>query len=67
MKENLITLNKEKVLIKMANKALSVKTLCEKAEIFNGTYRRMIKGAPISTATAGKVAKALGCKVEDLI
>ena len=51
----------------MANQSLSIGEFCEKADIFAGTYRRMMKGEAIKPGTAGKVAKALNVKVQDLL
>lgn len=67
MRKNLIVLNNDKVFIAMANKGYSTKTLCENAKIFEGTFRRMLNGNPLSTDTVGKIANALDVRVEDLI
>lgn len=67
MKNNLLTLDFDKVKIAMATNRYDVKTFCEKANIFDGTYRRISKGQAVSTSTVGKVAKALNVKVEDLL
>ena len=64
---NGITLDSNKVLLAMANQGLSIGEFCEKASIFAGTYRRMMKGEAIKPKTASKVAKALNIKVEDLL
>ncbi len=64
---NGITLDSNKILLAMANQSLSIGEFCEKADIFAGTYRRMMKGEAIKPGTAGKVAKALNVKVQDLL
>lgn len=62
-----IVLNSNKVLLAMANQNMTIGKFCDKADIFSGTYRRMMKGAEIKPATAGKIAKALNVKVQDLL
>lgn len=64
---NGIVLNSNKILLAMANQGLSIGEFCEKADIFAGTYRRMMKGEAIKPKTASKVAKALNVKVQDLL
>ncbi|MCD7807930.1 MAG: helix-turn-helix transcriptional regulator [Erysipelotrichaceae bacterium] len=67
MKENGIVLNFDKVIIAIANADMSVKEFCDKANIYNGTYQRIKKGEWLKTKTISRIAKALNCKVEDLI
>lgn len=62
-----IVLNPNKILIAMANQNLSVSDLCKNADIFNGTYRRIMQCESVKPKTAGKIAKALNTKVEDLL
>lgn len=60
-------INKEKLMLAMANARLNAFELCEAAGIQYQTYRRIIKGNPCKPATAGSIAAALGVRVEDLI
>lgn len=60
-------LNKEKLMLAMANARLNAFELCEAAGIQYQTYRRIIKGFPCKPATAGSIAAALGVRVEELI
>lgn len=60
-------INKEKLMLAMANARLNAFELCEVAGIQYQTYRRIIKGNPCKPATAGSIAAALGVRVEDLI
>lgn len=64
---NGIVLDSNKILLAMANESLSIGEFCEKASIFAGTYRRMMKGEAIKPKTASKVAKSLNVKVQDLL
>ncbi len=59
-------LSEKKILFFMANACLNVFDLCNAAGITYQTYRRIIKGKPCKPATAGKIAAALGVRVEDL-
>lgn len=60
-------INKEKLMLAMANARLNAYGLCEAAGIQYQTYRRVIKGFPCKPATAGSIAAALGVRVEDLV
>lgn len=62
-----LTLDSRKVSVAMANACMNPYDLCEKMNIHYSSYQRITKGQPIKPATAGKVAKALNVKVEDLI
>lgn len=62
-----LILNSHKLNIAMANECLNPYALCEKVGISYSTFQRIAKEEPIKTATVGKVAKGLNCKVEDLI
>lgn len=59
-------LNETKVTIAMAKAQLNAFALCEKAGIQYATYHRIINGKPCKPATAGKIAAALGVRVEEL-
>lgn len=60
--------NVEKLNLLLAKKGMLLKDLCEKSGIGEITLRkiRQEKSVP-KPVTVGKIAKALGCKVEDLI
>lgn len=60
-------LNKEKLMLAMANARLNAFELCAAAGIQYATYRRIINGFPCKPATAGSIAAALGVRVEDLV
>lgn len=62
-----IVLNANAILLVMAEQGLTIGEFCKKADIFAGTYRRIMKGEEVKPKTAGKVAKALNVKVEDLL
>ena len=52
----------------MAEKTIPVKEVLEKAEISNATFSRMKAGTQEPRPqTLGKIARALGVKVEDLL
>lgn len=65
--DNRLILNKDKLNVALANKCLNPYEFCKFANIGYSTYKRMAVEQPIKPKTAGKVAKALGCKVEDLL
>ena len=56
-----------KVSLAMANKYTTPYELCEKMNIHYSSYYRITKGQSVKPATAGKVAKALNVKVQDLL
>ncbi len=60
-------LNKGKIDIAMANSRMNAYALCKAAGIQYATYRRIVNGKPCKQATAGKIAAALGVRVEELI
>ena len=60
-------LKRERLDVAMANACMNAYALCEVAGIQYQTYHRIIKGKPCKPATAGKIAAALGVRVEDLI
>ena len=59
-------INKDKLLISMANSCMNPYDLCEKAEIPYQTYQRAFK-QNVKPATVGKIAKALKVDVTDLL
>lgn len=62
-----IVLNANAILLAMAENGLTIGEFCKKADIFAGTYRRIMKGEEVKPKTASKVAKALDLKVKDLL
>ena len=51
----------------MAKNNLTVKELCKKANVFDGTLRNIKKTHNARPTTVYKLAKALNVEVEDLI
>ena len=57
----------QKVLIARANLCLSSKQLQEAAQMPRGTYLKVISGRSVRPETAGKIAKALGVDVTEIL
>lgn len=64
--ENMVA-NKKKLEIAMATACMNPYDLCKAAEIRYQSYQRITAGKEAKPATIGKIAKALGTKVENLI
>lgn len=62
-----IRLSTDKLILAMAEECLNPYDLCEKADIQYATYKRATQTGLIKPATAGKIAKALNVKVQDLL
>lgn len=62
-----IILDANKVNLAMANECINPYELCKKINMHYSSFQRITKEMPIKPATAGKVAKALNLKVEDLL
>lgn len=62
-----MNINKDKLEIAMANACVLNKELSKKSGIRQETITRMKSGANVSPITIGKIAKALGVRVEELI
>lgn len=60
-------LSKRKIDIAMANRCMTSNELQEKSTLPRGTFLKVICGKSVRPATAGKIARALGMPVEDLI
>ena len=61
-------INKERLLLIMAKKSMPARELIEKSGLSENTIQRMMHGAArCNPSTAGKIAAALGCDVEDLV
>lgn len=64
----LIKINSQKLIMVIANSGMSAKELAEKCGISQVTIARFKSGTQKARLqTAGKLAKTLGVKVEDLI
>lgn len=57
-------LNKEKLFLLRANQCMTVKDLAAKAGV---SCREISKNGPIGAIPAGKIAKALGVPVEEIV
>jgi len=62
-----LMVNNDKLIILMAKNNLTVKELCKKANVFDGTLRNIKKTHNARPTTVYKLAKALNVEVEDLI
>ena len=62
-----LVLDPDKVNLAMANECMNPYDLCKKMDIHYSSFQRVTKGQSIKPATAGKFAKALNVKVEDLL
>jgi len=59
--------NKDKLMIALANACMNLYDLCKKAGIQYQTLRRIMSGEKCKPATLGKIAKALQVSVTDII
>ncbi len=59
--------NLRKLEIAMANTCISISSLCKETDLNYSTLSRIKSGADAHPATVGKIAKALGVNVEELI
>lgn len=59
--------NKRKLEIAMAKSCISAKELQEKAGVGVNTAKAMLSGKSVKPCTFGKICKALGVEVEELI
>ena len=62
-----LKISQDKVQLLMAENCMNPYDLCSKAEISYTSYRRIMKEGGYKLATLGKIAKALGCKVTDIL
>lgn len=60
-------IDRKKLLLKMLDIDLNVQNLASKSGVSRVTISNIKCGKSCSNETASKIAKALGCKVEDLI
>lgn len=59
--------NKKKIQIIMARTCLTVSKIAIKAEMPISTIKNVLKGKAVKPATIGKVAKALGIDVTEIL
>lgn len=59
--------NKKKIQIIMARTCLTVSEIAIKAEMPISTIKNVLKGKAVKPATIGKVAKALGIDVTEIL
>ena len=62
-----MTINKNKLLVALANACMNPYDLCKAVNIQYQTYRRITNGNNCKPATVGKIAKALNVSVEEII
>lgn len=62
-----LKIGQDKIQLKMANQCMNPYDLCSKAGISYATYRRIIREGTCKIATLGKLAKALGCDVTEIL
>jgi DNA-binding Xre family transcriptional regulator len=64
----MLFLNVKKINLYLANSMMSVKDLAEKSDVSLKTLWGIFKkGKSVRPYTAGKIARALGCSVEELL
>ena len=59
--------NRERLELAMARACLSAPALAEKADMPRATLNGVIRGRNVRPVTLGKVARALGVQVEELL
>lgn len=62
-----MTLNREKVDIVLARKGVTVSALCKNAGFSRNRFYTVMNSKKISPMTAGRIAKALGVDVTEII
>ncbi|MDO5540862.1 MAG: helix-turn-helix transcriptional regulator [Eubacteriales bacterium] len=62
-----LKISQDKVQLRMADKCMNPYDLCSAAGISYASYRRIMKVGGCKLATLGKLAKALGCNVTEII
>ena len=60
-------INRERFAVAMIRRDINVKELAEKAGVSRGTVTAVKTGKSCSKETAEKLAKALGCTVDELL
>ena len=62
-----LQVSQDKVQLRMAENCMNPYDLCSKAGISYASYRRIMKQGNCKIATLGKLAKALECKVTEIL
>lgn len=62
-----LKVSQDKVQLIMAGKCMNPYSLCGAAGITYATYRRIMKGGSCKVGTMGKIAKALGVDVTEIL
>ena len=62
-----LQISQNKVHILMAEQCMNPYDLCSAAGISYATYRRIMMSSDCKIATLGKIAKALNCKVTEIL
>lgn len=62
-----LKVSQDKVQLRMAELCMNPYDLCSKAGISYASYRRIMRAGGCKIATLGKFAKALDCKVTEII
>lgn len=62
-----VIVNVGKLFESMARACINSSSLCEKAHISRNTFKSMIQGGKVRPATIGRIAKALGVDVKDIL
>lgn len=60
-------LNHKKIELALARKEIEVKAFCEEAGISTFTFYRIMHGKPFRIRTAGRLARALGVDVTEIL
>lgn len=65
----MVSINRDKFILALANQAISTGIFSKESGVSRTIISKIINGrtSEVRTNTAGKLAKALNCKVEDLI
>lgn len=62
-----MTLNAKKLYEAMARACLNPSVLCEKSHVSRNTFKLMVQGKKVRPATIGRIAKALGVDVKEIL
>ena len=63
----LLVLDGQKIFNYLLDNAMTSKAFCEKSGVSMTALRQALGGEKVRIPTAAKIAKAINCKVEDLI
>ena len=62
-----MNLSKEKIKVFMARKELTIAELAERCELSRQRVSRIFNSKNVTPKTAGKIARALGCDIMEII